>query len=131
MRMKRWFLLLVLIVVIGTGRPFAQKPTTIEGQLVDGYCYLLDSNYSGAGVDDHDSKKKCGLLCLQQGNPAGVLTKDKKFYIIAGSSISLSKYIGQTVRVRGPVSDGSIIVANRVEANRNGTWERVKLAKMM
>ena len=129
--MKRWFLLLVLILMIGIERPFTQPSTTVEGQLVDGYCYLLDSKYSGTAVDDHDTMNKCGQLCLQQGNPAGVLTADEKFYIISASSISLARHIGQTVRVTGPVTDGSVIRANKVEVSQNGAWEPVRLAKMM
>ena len=129
--MKRWFLLLVLILTIGIERPFTQLSTTVEGQLVDGHCYLLDSKYSGTAVDDHDTKRKCGQLCLLQGNPAGVLTEDGKFYIISASSISLAKYIGQTVRVTGPVTDGSVVLANKVEVSQNGAWGPVRLAKMM
>ena len=129
--MKRWFLLLVLILMIGIERPSTQSSTTVEGQLVDGYCYLLDSKYSGTAADDHDTKRKCGALCLTQGNPAGVLTEDGKVYIIAASSVSLAKHIGQTVRVTGPVTDGSIILGNTVEVSQNGAWEPVRLAKMM
>lgn len=116
----------VLAVMLGFSMASAQKATTVEGTLVDSMCYLK----GGETGNDHGPMKNCGTMCLKGGTPAGVLTKDKKFHAIIAPSTALAEIVGQTVRVSGQLNNGSIL-AEKVEVNKNGKWEAVKLGAMM
>jgi hypothetical protein len=105
----------------------AQKEATFEGTLVDSKCYLADNANIG---NDHGPVKGCGTICLKGGTPGAVLTKDKQFHAILAPSIALAPHVGQTVRVRGTLHNGAIL-ANKVEVQKNGKWEEVKLGVMM
>lgn len=100
-----------------------EKATTWEGTLVDGHCYLKDRSSSGA---DHKGMKQCGKFCLQAGNPAGLLTKDGKFYVLIARSPVLAPYTGQVIRVTGPLTNGAIL-AEKVEVNKDGKWQAIPL----
>ena len=58
-----------------------------------------------------------------------MLTADKQFYPVMTFSDAFADIIGQTVRVTGPVQKGAIL-ARKVEVNRAGNWEDVKLGQM-
>ncbi len=116
---------LALILVAGVA--WAQKESTFEGTLVDSKCYLKDNSLTG---NDHGPMKECGTMCLKGGTPGGLLTKDKKFHAILAPSLVLAPYVGQKVRVNGTVHNGAILAA-KVEVNKDGKWEEVKLGAMM
>ncbi len=105
----------------------AQAPQTITGTLVDGTCYMANPANTG---DKHGTMEGCGKFCLSKGAPAAVLAADKSLHPIMAFSASFADIVGQTVRVTGPVQ-GSSILATKVEVNRSGRWEEVKLQKMM
>lgn len=129
--MKKLLLVAALtIMTVGVGPLAAQAPATVEGQLVDGRCYLLNSKYAGAAANNHDAKKGCGQMCLDMGIPGAVLTKDGKYVPIIGASLSMSEFVGETIRVTGKMKD-SAILADKVEVNKGGTWTAVKMATMM
>lgn len=117
------FVLAMLAAVLPLG---AQKAAVVEGTLVDSACYLK----SGETGDDHGPMKECGKACLKGGTPAGVLTKDKKFYAVIAPSGALAGHVGQTVRVSGKLNNGSVL-AEKIEVSKNGKWEEVKLGAMM
>ena len=127
MKMNRWFVLVAFILALAVGLAAAEKEVTLEGTLVDSKCYLADNANTG---NDHGGIKGCGTMCLKGGTPGGLLTKDKKFHAILAPSLVLADHVGQTVRVRGTLHNGSIL-ANKVEVNKNGKWEEVKLGAMM
>ncbi len=116
-----------LAVIIVAGVAWAQKESTFEGTLVDSKCYLKDNSLTG---NDHGPVKECGTMCLKGGTPGGLLTKDKKFHAILAPSLVLAPYVGQKVRVNGSVHNGAIL-ASKVEVNKDGKWEEVKLGVMM
>lgn len=126
MNARRSALLLVLALTAGTALLSAQQATSVEGTLVDSKCYLND----GATSNDHGPMKACGTMCLKGGIPAGVLTKDKRFYAIIAPTGPLAELAGQTVRVNGPVTNGSIL-AKKLEVNKGGEWQEVKLDGLM
>jgi len=99
---------------------------TIEGTLVDSVCYLKD----GATTNDHGPMKECGTMCLRGGAPAAVLTKDKKVHIIVAPSTALADYVGLTVRVTGE-ENGTAILAQKAQVNKDGKWVEVKLGSSM
>jgi len=105
----------------------AEIAMTFEGTLVDSKCYLKDNSLIG---NDHGPAKECGTICLKAGNPGALLTKDKKLHTILAPSTALAPYVGQTIRVRGMLHNGAI-AAEKVEVNKAGKWEEVKLGVMM
>lgn len=116
---------LALILVAGVA--WAQKESTFEGTLVDSKCYLKDNSLTG---NDHGPVKECGTMCLKGGTPGGLLTKDKKFHAILAPSLVLAPFVGQKVRINGSLYNGAIL-ASKVEVNKDGKWEEVKLGAMM
>jgi hypothetical protein len=126
MKALRILSLAALAAALSLGVAWAQKATTVEGTLVDSACYLK----GGETGNDHGAMKECGTMCLKGGTPAGVLTKDKKFHAIIAPSTALAGIVGQTVRVTGANHNGSLL-AEKVEVNKNGKWEAVKLGAMM
>lgn len=128
MRNRIWFGLGVLaLALVLASVSSAQKETAVEGTLVDSACYLKDNSLTG---NDHGPMKACGTMCLKGGTPAGVLTKSKKFHAVIAPSTALADYVGQTVRVSGSLHNESIL-AKKVEVNKNGKWEEIKLGAMM
>lgn len=108
------------------GAALAAAPVTIEGTLVDSACYLKDA----ATHNDHGPMKSCGTMCLKGGTPAAVVTKDQKLHVIVVSSHALADHVGSTVRVTGE-ANGNVILAQKVQVNKAGKWEDVKIAAGM
>ncbi len=116
-----------LFAVLTSGLMAAGKSTIYEGTLVDTKCYLMDHKDTG---NDHGTVKQCGTLCLKAGTPGGLLTKEKKLYIILAPSIALAPYVGQTIRVTGSLASGAID-ADKIEVQKDGKWMPVKMGDMM
>ncbi len=127
MRKTMFAVLVAAALALALGVYAAEKEVTLEGTLVDSKCYLKDNSLTG---NDHGPVKGCGTMCLKGGTPGALLTKDKKFHAILAPSIALADYVGQTVRVRGTIHNGAIL-ASKVEVNKDGKWEEVKLGAMM
>lgn len=127
MRNTAWLLILAFAVAVAVGVSAAEKAVTLEGTLVDSKCYLNNNALTG---NDHGGVKECGTLCLKGGTPGALLTKDKKFHAILAPSLALAPYVGQTIRVHGTLHNGAI-AAEKVEVNKNGKWEEIKLGEMM
>ncbi len=127
MRKTLFPVLVALALAVAIGAYAAEKAVTLEGTLVDSKCYLADNANVG---NDHGGMKECGTMCLKGGTPGALLTKDKRFHAILAPSIALAPYVGQTVRVRGTLHNGAI-AADKVEVNKNGKWEEIKLGAMM
>jgi len=127
MKKAQYLFLVALALILAVGVAWAQRPATFEGTLVDSLCYLKDNSLTG---NDHGPMKDCGTMCLRGGTPAGLLTRDKNFQPILAPSLALAPYVGQTVRINGTLRNGAIL-ASKVEVNKAGTWEEVKLGGMM
>lgn len=117
---------LVFTSLIVWAAAVAAAPVTVEGTLVDSACYLKD----GATTNDHGAMKGCGTMCLKGGLPAAVLTKDKKFHVIIAPSTALADYVGLPVRVTGE-ANGTAILAQKAQVNKDGKWIDVKLGATM
>jgi len=119
--------LVALAVCAGIGVYAAENEVTLEGTLVDSKCYLMDNRNAG---NDHGPMDGCGTMCMKGGIPGGLVTKDKKFYAIIAPAQNLADYVGQPVRVRGTLHNGSIL-ASKVEVKKAGKWVEIKLQSMM
>ncbi len=104
----------------------AQNVITIEGTLVDSKCYLG----MGEKDDDHGAMAACGVMCLKQGQPAGLVTSDDTFHILVASSTALADHVGHTLRITGMVKNGAVIVT-KAETNANGRYSEIKLGSML
>lgn len=127
MRKTLFVALVALVLTVAIGVYAAEKAVTLEGTLVDSKCYLKDNSLTG---NDHGPVKGCGTICLKAGSPGALLTKNKKFHAILAPSPALAPYVGQEIRVHGTLYNGAI-AAEKVEVNKNGKWEEVKLGAMM
>lgn len=129
----KWFRLFVFMgaaLTLAAGFQLGQAgqapATTVTGTLVDGTCYMMNAANTG---DKHGPMEACGKMCLTGGAPAAVLSADKTLHPIMAFSPSFADIVGQTVRVTGPVQ-GASILAKKVEVNKGGRWEEVKLLSM-
>ncbi len=127
MRKTMFAVLVAAALALALGVYAAEKEVTLEGTLVDSKCYLANNENVG---NDHMGIKGCGTICLKAGQPGALLTKDKKFHAILAPSTALAPYVGQQIRVRGTIHNGAIL-ASKVEVNKDGKWEEVKLGAMM
>jgi hypothetical protein len=115
----------LLAGTIATGR--ADENQIWTGSLVDASCYLTDDSQSG---DDHVGMKQCGKACLKMGRPAGILTPDKKFFVLVAPAPDLADYVGQPIRVTGKLRNGSILV-DKFEVKKPSGWVAVRISTMM
>lgn len=79
------------------------KEMTLEGEVVDSWCYCSGVMGDGRG----ERHKKCARLCVGGGVTAGILTDDGTLYIAAkhsgykGCAGLLLPYVAERVRVKG------------------------------
>src|SRR5271154_3141311 len=126
MKMIRFVAALALLAGM-LGIPRAEKNQTWPGSLRDASCFLTDSSQSG---NEHMGMKECGMACLKMGRPAGIVTPDKKFFVLVTPSPDIAEYVGQPIRVTGKLRNGSILV-DKLEVKKPSGWVAVKLSTMM
>lgn len=121
-------LIVVLALAVGVGLAAAgeKDAKTVEGTLVDAKCYLA----GGFKGNDHMGTAKCGTACAKSGLPLGVLTKEGKYLTVAVPAPQVAEIVGETVRATGAVKNNTI-TPEKLEVNKNGKWEEVKIAAMM
>jgi hypothetical protein len=105
----------------------AEENQVWTGSLVDASCYLTDNTQTG---DEHMGMKQCGVACLKMGRPAGIVTSDKKFFVLIAPSPDIAEYVGQPIRITGKLRNGSILV-DKLEVKKSSGWVAVKLNAMM
>ena len=126
MKITRILAMLALLAgMLTTGR--AEQNQIWTGLLVDASCYLTDDSQSG---NEHMGMKECGKACLKMGRPAGIVTPDKKFFVLVAPSPDIAEYVGQPIRVTGKLRNGSILV-DKLEVKKPTGWVAVKLSAMM
>jgi hypothetical protein len=102
---------------------------TWTGSLVDASCYLKDGAAMASG-NNHMGMKDCGTVCLKMGQPAGILTPEKKLILLIVPSPSVAEYVGEPIRVTGALKNGAIVVS-KFEVKKGDGWKVVKLPEMM
>ena len=121
--------ILVLCALLAGAAPVghAEQNQVWTGSLVDASCYLTDNTQTG---NDHMDMKNCGTACLKMGRPAGMVTSDKKFFVLLVASPDVAAFVGQTIRVTGKLRNGSILV-DKLEVKKGTGWVTAKLSTMM
>lgn len=116
-----------LAAMIGGPALRAEENQVWTGSLVDASCYATDNTQSG---DEHMGMKQCGQACLKMGRPAGIVTSDKKFFVLLVPSPDVAEYVGQAIRITGKLRNGSILV-DKFEVKKPSGWVTVKISTMM
>ena len=80
----------------------AAEEIFVTGEVLDMTCYIA-SNLSGP---EH---AKCAKVCIRNGEPAGIKTKDGKVYLLTGKpgdsiNARLAEYAAQVVTIKGKKS---------------------------
>jgi hypothetical protein len=119
--------LAVFAAMVGGAVLRAEENQVWTGSLVDASCYATDSTQTG---DEHMGMKQCGQACLKMGRPAGIVTSDKKFFVLLAPSPDVADYVGQPIRITGKLRNGSILV-DKFEVKKSGGWVTIKLSAMM
>jgi len=127
MRIVRVLAVTMVTVLLSCIALRAEQNQVWTGSLVDASCYATDSTQSG---DEHMGMKQCGQACLKMGRPAGLVTADKKFFVLLAPSPDVAEYVGQSIQVTGKLRNGSILV-DKLEVKKSGAWVAVKLSTMM
>jgi hypothetical protein len=128
MKTMRIVAVLALVAAIVAGRaPGAEQNQVWTGSLVDASCYATDNTQTG---DEHMGMKQCGQACLKMGRPAGIVTSDKKFFVLLAPSPDVAEYVGQPIRITGKLRNGSILV-DKFEVKKPSGWVTVKISTMM
>ena len=123
-------LLVLVAFAVGVSCLYAaeeKEKVTLEGTLVSSACYLgSDSHPTG---NDMGGQKGCGSRCLTQGDPAGLVTKEKQFHILVAPSLKLAPYVGQEVRVTG-IDHNGVISVEKAEVSKDGEWKEIELKSL-
>jgi hypothetical protein len=121
-------LLVVVAFAVGVTCLYAaEEKVTLQGTLVSSACYLGSDNHPTG--NDMGGNKGCGSRCLNHGDPAGLVTKEKQFHILVAPSLRLAPYVGQEVRVTGIDHNGSISV-EKAEVSKDGEWKEISLKSL-
>jgi hypothetical protein len=117
-------LLVMLAIAVGISCLYAaeKEKVTLQGTLVSSACYL-GGNQTG---DEMGGEKHCGSRCLSNGDPGGLVTKEKQFHILVAPSLRLAAYVGQEVRVTG-IDHNGVIAVEKAEVSKDGKWEEINL----
>jgi hypothetical protein len=121
------FSMLTALAAIAAYARAAEQNQVWIGTLVDASCYTTDNTQIG---NDHMDMKGCATACLRMGRPAGLVTAEKKFFILLVPSPDVAQYAGQTLRVTGKLRNGSILV-DKIDVKKGASWENVKFNTMM
>jgi hypothetical protein len=119
--------LALVVAMIGGAALRAEENQVWTGSLVDASCYATDNTQSG---DEHMGMKQCGQACLKMGRPAGIVTSDRKFFVLLAPSPDVAEYVGQAIRITGKLRNGSILV-DKFEVKKPSGWVTVKISTMM
>jgi len=117
----------LLSILLGYSASRAEENQVWTGSLVDASCYMTDNTQTG---NEHMGMKQCGTACLKMGRPAGIVTSDKKFFVLLAPAPDIADYVGQPIRVTGKLRNGSILV-DKLEVKKSNAWVAVKLNTMM
>src|SRR5688572_8944231 len=101
-----WGLPVVLLLILAGGQLGGEKTATFQGTLVCSKCYLTDNSLT---TNYHFPMKPCGTLCLQNSSPAGLVTKDKQFYVIVAPSKALAEHVGRQTQVNGSLYGNALL----------------------
>ncbi|RMG64895.1 MAG: hypothetical protein D6715_09025 [Calditrichaeota bacterium] len=141
--MNKRTLFLVAVMVFALVASFAllqagdksMKAQTVEGVLIDTKCYSM----GGFTTNDHKDMKgnklpNCATACASMGIPVGVLTKDKKVYVIGLPAQGFAQLMAKEVRLvgmHGKFGADNIFLPEKLYVKENGKWVEKPLPKGM
>ncbi|MGD9681862.1 MAG: hypothetical protein AB7W16_11820 [Candidatus Obscuribacterales bacterium] len=105
------------------------RPITLEGEVIDTWCYCSGVMGPGRGPEH----EKCAKLCVAGGVSAGILADDGTVYIAAkhqgykGCNGLLLPYVAQRVRATGWVAERGgckVLKISKVELVKSGSSEK-------
>ena len=83
----------------------AGQQVTVEGDLVSAKCYLRE----GLTGNDHLGMESCGTVCVESGNPVGLLTAEGAYHALVVPAPEVADHIGLRLRVSGTMKAGSLV----------------------
>src|SRR5262245_65037562 len=108
--MKKIVLVLIAALsIVGIALPARAATVTVTGQLVDLYCYDVESK-ANSGMD-HQQGRNCAWACAKwEGQPVGLVTADGKLYqleggLVANNNEKVAPHISHTVTITGETSE--------------------------
>ncbi len=104
------------------GAVLTGQQVTVEGELVSAKCYLRD----GLTGNDHLGMEHCGTVCVESGNPVGLLTTEGAYHTLVIPAPEIADHIGLRLRVSGTMKAGSL-VPDRLEVHAGDSWEDVEI----
>lgn len=78
------------------------KSVTIKGEVVDIGCYVPE----GSTGEDHAA---CAKMCIQNGNPAGILTSSGKLYVVVGEDDKPPAQVVKGLEAKQVTATGKVI----------------------
>ncbi len=94
-------------------KPEPGKPVTVVGEIVDFSCYLQ--------LGKHGEKhRSCGQKCIQNGQPAGLLTKSGQLYMLMPEEHDPRRDGGVDAKASASEHMGHIVEVNGTEASVGG-----------
>jgi hypothetical protein len=94
-------------------KPQPGKPVSLVGEIVDFSCYLQVGKHG-------DKHRACGQKCVQNGNAAGLLTKDGSLYMLMAEEHDPRRDGGVDIRTVAADHMGHIVRVNGTQASVNG-----------
>lgn len=95
------------------------KSVTVKGQLLDMKCY------SSLGATGRTHGKTCGMKCLNEGVPAGILVHGHA-WVLATNSKPLAPYVGMKIEVMGKAnSKDHVLVPSMIKVDVHGHWKTI------
>jgi len=95
------------------GKPEPGKAVTMVGEIVDFSCYIQEGKHG-------EKHRSCGQKCVQNGNAAGLLTKDGALYMLMAEEHDPRRDGGVDIRTVAANHMGHIVEVNGTEASVNG-----------
>jgi hypothetical protein len=94
-------------------KPEPGKVVSMVGEIVDFSCYIQEGKHG-------EKHRSCGQKCVQNGNPAGLLTKDGALYMLMPEEHDPRRDGGVDLKAVAAEHMGHIVTVNGTEASVNG-----------
>lgn len=94
-------------------KPQPGRPVTVVGEVIDFSCYVQLGKHG-------DKHRSCGQKCVQNGQPAGLLTKEGTLYMLMPEEHDPRRDGGVDAKASASDHMGHIIAVNGTEAQVGG-----------
>lgn len=91
-------------------KPRPGKPVTVVGEVIDFSCYVQLGKHG-------DKHRACGQKCVQNGQPAGLLTREGTLYMLMPEEHDPRRDGGVDAKASASEHMGHIVEVNGTEAN--------------